>query len=1297
MRKEKLRTFAFAMALLMAFSSMDVTAYAADMQNGYAEETTLDTGNTEEDWADQEELPLMQDEITSDEPDAVEEDGEAISEDITNTEEQEDGNLSGEVLTEDATLNAEFSAIETEDTLVNSDYGLSNPRKDANGNTVWDCIEFGHYLQEDTNGDGIVDENDEKQPIKWRVLSVSGDKALLLSDKTLCSKAYNSNEYDNSWAKSTLRSWLNGLSNDEDSFIDVAFLQEEQETIIETSLVSSENETVTNDKIFLLSKADVMNEEYGFDTVSVNQDPNRRAMDTGYASQYVKGASASKYIGNRWWWLLEASIVGTGGYVNCNYYDNYKEGVGTITFGIRPAINIDLTNTSLWNLIEPTGCYMVSFDANGGLGNMDSISVPIEQSYALPNSEFVRNNYIFTGWNSKKDGSGENYRIAKRLTSISETYVLYAQWKKVEEKAFGIKEPRMDTDGNIVWDTIKFGKYYQSDKNGDEVFDSNDEKESILWRVLSISGNIALLLSDKNLDASQYHSVAEHDIVWENSMLRSWLNGYSEEYNAASTNCLSYNFIDAAFIEEEKNAIILSYLTNNSNIYDEDGIIYGGNDTEDKIFVLQMDDMNNPEYGFSIELSGPDNNRVVKNTDYVSSKCSFINDSGNSPYWLRSPGHDSPEESRSISVEYNGAVGHTGSGITYRYGVRPALYLDLSDTTLWSKAGIVKSNGEYYEEAEPSISVNGISILYQNQSVPASGLTISKNESLQLTADISPTDADNTAVTWTSADESIAVVSSNGLVTAVGSGTTMITVTTEDGGYTDSCKITVGNVGEPGKPGSPSENEPDSPSENEPGTPSENEPGNTKHEVTVIIGSQGAVAVDTKASVSISADDIGTVKDNSFSVKVTDAKDIVLGITPDEDYSVSEIKISDGTDALSLADILIAGNVGQKSFVSGNIILTASGNGIIGSSGCGYSLTLQAVRSNCTVEVSFSQTSYPIEISGESSEEAKSFENIKVMDGKVVDTISGKELESLPLPEKDGMIFEGWYTKDGQEVTIQNLAEIAKEKQEIAAKWSYLNVVVKQKVDITGLINLTDSESQKVKKYQVIYQNAKNTKYASVSTKGILTAKKADMNGRPLTVKVEALDKYKNILGSCYVTIVGTGMDKYKTDTLTHIGETFDMNTVITNLPSNGYDSIVWSVPKNCKYAVIDAKSGMLTSLDKSGKVKVTAEFINSYDGVKSVKISTVVTIKLPKQSVKKATVKTSKSKTLKLSNLTTQKVTWSVDNTSVIAISSETGTNNGKGTNRVVVTGIASGPAKVTAIVDGDESHLYVYEITIK
>ncbi len=81
--------------------------------------------------------------------------------------------------------------------------------------------------------------------------------------------------------------------------------------------------------------------------------------------------------------------------------------------------------------------------------------------------------------------------------------------------------------------------------------------------------------------------------------------------------------------------------------------------------------------------------------------------------------------------------------------------------------------------------------------VPVTGVSLNKTastmtvgETLTLTATVSPTNADNKAVTWTSSNTSVATVS-NGVVTAKAAGTATITVTTADGSKTATCTVTV--------------------------------------------------------------------------------------------------------------------------------------------------------------------------------------------------------------------------------------------------------------------------------------------------------------------------------------------------------------------------------------------------------------------------------------------------------------------------------------------------------------------------
>ncbi len=88
---------------------------------------------------------------------------------------------------------------------------------------------------------------------------------------------------------------------------------------------------------------------------------------------------------------------------------------------------------------------------------------------------------------------------------------------------------------------------------------------------------------------------------------------------------------------------------------------------------------------------------------------------------------------------------------------------------------------------------------YYSPSYPVTGIKVSpdtltltkKDETAQLTAEVTPSYADNKRVTWQSSDEKVATVDENGKVTAVGKGTATITATSVSGSYTATVSVTV--------------------------------------------------------------------------------------------------------------------------------------------------------------------------------------------------------------------------------------------------------------------------------------------------------------------------------------------------------------------------------------------------------------------------------------------------------------------------------------------------------------------------
>ncbi|MGN1205721.1 MAG: leucine-rich repeat protein, partial [Eubacterium sp.] len=248
-----------------------------------------------------------------------------------------------------------------------STYDISNPRI-TEGITTWDCIWFGNYWQEDTNGDGRADKNDAKTPIKWRVLSVNGDDAFLLADKSLDCQKYNDTWTDVTWETCTMRSWLNGYGASGNvcgtdytsgNFLDYAFTAGEQSAIKTTNVVNEDNPdddteggNNTSDQVYLLSIGEVTNPDYGF-TASTTSTETRTAVNTAYVA--AGGEIKSPYKGEAGdtanWWLrspghrrYDASYVYDTGYVYAdgNYVDYFN-------YAARPALHLNLSFTSSWS------------------------------------------------------------------------------------------------------------------------------------------------------------------------------------------------------------------------------------------------------------------------------------------------------------------------------------------------------------------------------------------------------------------------------------------------------------------------------------------------------------------------------------------------------------------------------------------------------------------------------------------------------------------------------------------------------------------------------------------------------------------------------------------------------------------------------------------------------------------------------------------------------------------------------------------------------------------------------------
>lgn len=238
----------------------------------------------------------------------------------------------------------------------------------------------------------------------------------------------------------------------------------------------------------------------------------------------------------------------------------------------------------------------------------------------------------------------------------------------VKAKDYGISNPRINEDGSVTWDKIKFGRYKQS---------AEFKSEPIKWRILSIDeDNNALLLADKGLINSSYnYNLANKNVSWETCTLRAWLNS---------------NFYENAFNEEEQAEINLVTVKNEENlIYD----IKGSKDTLDKVFLLSIEEACNDAYGFDSIFSNNSDTRICNVTEYTTSiNPNLHNHIEQGNWWLRSFCNNS-NVAAYVNNEGGGVSTDKIMSSNCSLFVRPVIQINLSSSYI-RDAGEVSSDGK---------------------------------------------------------------------------------------------------------------------------------------------------------------------------------------------------------------------------------------------------------------------------------------------------------------------------------------------------------------------------------------------------------------------------------------------------------------------------------------------------------------------------------------------------------------------------------------------------------------------------
>ena len=131
----------------------------------------------------------------------------------------------------------------------------------------------------------------------------------------------------------------------------------------------------------------------------------------------------------------ESVPVAENGFTLNNYtftgWNTQADGTGT---AYQPGDKFTLTaeNTVLyaqWSKNAPAQVN-VSYDANGGVGTMESVTGDVGSEIVIQQNGFTRSEYTFTGWNTQADGKGTAYKAGDSFTLTDKDTVLYAQWSK---------------------------------------------------------------------------------------------------------------------------------------------------------------------------------------------------------------------------------------------------------------------------------------------------------------------------------------------------------------------------------------------------------------------------------------------------------------------------------------------------------------------------------------------------------------------------------------------------------------------------------------------------------------------------------------------------------------------------------------------------------------------------------------------------------------------------------------------------------------------------------------------------
>lgn len=547
------------------------------------------------------------------------------------------------------------------------------------------------------------------EPVKWTILTENGGEMLLLCESAIDGMEYFADIKDRDglyavdWEHSFIRSWLN------ETFMETAFTELQKELISAVTLnnkttaqggsgnIYATSQNDTTDNIFLMSYADMIINDYGFGKETAS-DTARVKTPTAYAR--AMGASSI-------WRLRSAYDETNTACVDIDGGIDIKRLTNDTSCGIVPALwitfctnhtpNADCTCTKCGtavHVLEGGKCVecgrvvYVRGDSDGKENaNGQYLYFGTYPQTSVTNSSLITSLNSMSGTLPTPENNRKWIPYGYYVRNVTSNYMWYIDIEKDGEKYRG----------------VYFVGYRPSSTTFNSSADTSEQNENgytpakafwfkyedIKWKILSEENGVALIFADLMIDSREYQAVySETEGVyyttygsapegtlsnnWEYSTIREWLNE---------------SFYETAFGVFQRQLIELTY---NSDVL-----------TYDNVYLLSMDEANNPINGFSPITTDEDKQLIKNATEYAKAQGIYLyhdisKELISGQWWLRTA-----DERTSYAKRVSLGGGIVGDDVTYtNVGIVPAMRVVLCDGHETVDCVCVKCGLEVHETNE---------------------------------------------------------------------------------------------------------------------------------------------------------------------------------------------------------------------------------------------------------------------------------------------------------------------------------------------------------------------------------------------------------------------------------------------------------------------------------------------------------------------------------------------------------------------------------------------------------------------